>query len=220
MCRKRRISAQYNTLNKDGHFLVGKNQVRSGVGQKRGDSILNTMLTSYTRGQQSTSIPTLKHRDSVPILLAQQTPCRTRLIEYTVLFIQTQQRSPQTHDTRHSNNVKDTQHRQFASVRYAHTQSVFPLHEPHIKATHAHISELRTNQKQDDVELHVVTMLLDAHLLKAATPTVNTGNRSGRECQDATAVGTRVVWVDGLVPVSRNAAALPLVDISLPCSVK
>jgi len=111
MCRKRRINTQYNTVNKDWHFLVGKKQVRSGVREKRDDFVLNIMLTSHTRGQQSTNIPTLQHRDSVPISLAQQTPHRTRLIEYTVLLFQIQRRIPQTHDTRHSKNVKDTQHR-------------------------------------------------------------------------------------------------------------
>lgn len=111
ICRKRRISTQYKTVNQDRHFSVGKNQVPSGIREKRDDSILNFMLTSHTRGQHSTNIPTLKHRDSVPILLAQQTPHRTRLIEYTVLLFQTQRRSQHSYYTHHSNNVKDRQHR-------------------------------------------------------------------------------------------------------------
>jgi hypothetical protein len=63
-------------------------------------------------------------------------------------------------------------------------------------------------------------MLLDAHLLKAATPTVNMGNRIGRECQDATALEASVVWVDGLVPMSRYIAAFTQTDVSVPCFVK
>lgn len=37
---------------------------------------------------------------------------------------------------------------------------------------------------------------LDAHLIKAATPAVSMGNRIGRECQEAIALGASVEWAD------------------------
>jgi hypothetical protein len=64
-------------------------------------------------------------------------------------------------------------------------------------------------------------MLRDAHLLKAATPTVNTGNRIGRKCQEATtALGARVVWVDGFVLMSWCSVEFMQADAPIPCSVK
>jgi hypothetical protein len=166
--------------------------VRSGVGQKRDESILNPKLISHTRGEQSTNIPTLQIRDPVPIFLSTRTSYRTRT--YTVIFLK-----PQINKAHHldywpnwSKETLRTRKRVTSRPYRTHTSSPCSDYPGLTSMLHTHTSYNCGLTRSTTTSDCTSWRSPDAHLLKAATPAANMGNRTGGECQQATALEASV----------------------------